>query len=549
MASADTEIVRLPDEDQSISSFLSVALRARTTKAHVWLSYAVSLLLACYILATWEHPHRAALLGLVGAYLATGAIVSMLPADLLLIGRRRDVVLLLWSFAELSIIAGMSALDGGVRSPLTVVFFVPLLVSALSAPLLAVLAVGVMEVIAYIGLALDLGGSGDPRIMVFTFALGLAALAGAWLAHIFEGQQRELIRSSRTDPLTGSLNRRGFFERLEGALDDAHRTVRGLAVVLLDVNRLKEVNDAHGHAAGDELLRWMVSTLRGVVRPMDSIGRLGGDEFAIVLPLCARDDALAVVARLHETLDEHAPASIGLSCFPEDGDEVESLLRRADDELYAAKRLARHLHELRSQELGWATMIASAVDLRIAGQNAHSNAVARTAEGIGRELALDSSELPRLRIAGMLHDVGNVLLPDRILLKRETWTTEERSEVERGRVTAAELLAEFDGVADVAEWIRHCHEHVDGSGYPDGLSGDEIPLVSRILHVADAYESLTSGQPHRAALPSPLALREIEHDIARRFDSECVTALRRYLDKAADIAAGNDVLADPQAVE
>jgi diguanylate cyclase (GGDEF)-like protein len=533
---ADIQVMPRVGDDSSIVNFVAVALRERTTKAHVWLTYLVSLVLAAYVSVTWEHPHRIELVGLIALYVLTAVVVSMLPADLLLLGRRRDVALLLWSFTELLLIAAMSALDGGVRSPLTPIFLVPLLVSALSAPLLGVLAVGVMGVIAYIGLAVDLGSSADPRIMVFTFALGLAALTGAWIARIFEDRQHELVRVSRTDPLTQSLNRRGFAERVEAALDDARRTGRSLALVLLDLDRFKDVNDTLGHARGDQLLRWTVSTLRGALRPMDCIGRLGGDEFAVLLPCCTREDAMGVLGRFDEMLHERAPASIGLSCFPHDGDDVESLLRHADDELYSAKRMGGTLRNPHSPELGWAAMIGRAVDVRMAGRNAHSNHVAQTAVGIGRELGLESHELLRLRIAGMLHDVGNVLLPDRILHSPRPLTNSERDEVERSRLTAAKLLGEVDGVADVSEWIRHCHEHVDGSGYPDGLCGDQIPLASRILHVADAYEALISGEPPHVPMQMSVALSEVERGAPRAFDSECAMALRRHLEKtAADI--------------
>jgi putative nucleotidyltransferase with HDIG domain len=159
----------------------------------------------------------------------------------------------------------------------------------------------------------------------------------------------------------------------------------------------------------------------------------------------------------------------------------------------------------------------------------HSTIVARYAAGIAERLGWSGADLAHLRIAAMLHDIGKVVLPDRILQKPDTLDAGEFEEVKRHPEEGAELINRVEGMGNIAEWVLHSHEHFDGSGYPDGLKGDAIPQASRILLVADAYDAMTSDRPYRSAQSHAHALAEVRRHAGRQFDPICVSALEQFL--------------------
>lgn len=233
-------------------------------------------------------------------------------------------------------IAGGVALDGGVSSPLTPLWFLPLVYSALSYPMKSMIAVGAMTLIAYLGVALAMGGVSQATILITASALCTVTWICAWQA-LNHAQQRDALNEiSRTDPLTGCLNRRGFSERFGAELADAGRCAGQLGLILIDLDRFKAVNDAEGHAAGDELLSGVASCLGEAARPGDAIGRLGGDEFGVLLP-DAGPDAPLILRRLIAALAERTGASAGLAVFPQDGVDEAGLHQSADTDLYASK--------------------------------------------------------------------------------------------------------------------------------------------------------------------------------------------------------------------
>ena len=173
--------------------------------------------------------------------------------------------------------------DGGTASPLVLVFFLPVVFSSMSYPLVSVAVVGVASVASYLSVALSADGTEHAFELSFAFALLCTAAMSAWQAQNHNRQHRALARASRTDPFTGCLNRRGFQERALAAIEELTREGRRGAVVVLDIDHFKPVNDTFGHAAGDELLCWFAHTLEATVRRGDAVGRLGGDEFAVLL--------------------------------------------------------------------------------------------------------------------------------------------------------------------------------------------------------------------------------------------------------------------------
>ena len=486
-----------------------------------------------YCGATWDEPHRLT----IAALFAAGALLSLVtafgPIERIVRSHWCDPFFLGWSLLQVVVIAVAVTLDGGAESPLALLFFLPLLYAALSYPVPSVVTVGALTEVAYVTSALAGGWQAQVQLGFFSVCLACAAVVCALHARDSERRRVELSRVSRTDPLTGAFNRRGFAERLEAELAHGGRQGRPLALVVLDLDDFKSVNDRDGHAAGDEVLCWVVDELQDEMRPNDVVGRLGGDEFALLLPGAVGSDARQFADRIRARLAQRAPVSAGVAACPENGTDSESLHHHADHELYEDKPapgLGRDIG--RTMELSWAAAFAGAVDTRMATEHAHSFTVADRAAGIGRVLGLPEENIENLRLAGVLHDIGKVTVPDRILRKPGPLTPDEFVLMAEHPIVGARMLRRIDGMDTVADWVLHSHEHVDGSGYPDGLAGAEIPLESRILLVADAYDAMTSDRPYRTGLGHEHAMAELSRLGGLQFDTGCVSALAEYLDGA-----------------
>jgi diguanylate cyclase (GGDEF)-like protein len=498
-------------------------------KAGVWLTVAACITGVLYALATWQQPNRGLLMALFGAGAATAAAIHLARPERLLRSRYADAFFISWSLSVIALVAVGVAADGGARSPLTFVFFLPMVYAAAFYPLRLFVPVGAADMLAFV-LVADLYGHPEPTYVAFIAAcLAFSAILCAWQAQNHDRHGERLTLMSRTDPLTGCLNRRGFEERMKAELDAATRTGRPVALVLFDLDNFKAVNDMNGHPAGDELLCWVASGLDRAVRPMDSVGRLGGDEFAVLAPGAGENGAERIATRARKLLSERVAVSTGTAAFPHDGSDHDELQRHADRALYANKHGDAAHFAAGRRELTWAATLARAVDARMATPVEHSTIVARYAAGIAQKLGWTGAQLAHLRIAAMLHDIGKVVLPDRILQKPDSLDELEFEEVKRHPEEGAHLINRVEGMGEIAEWVRHSHEHFDGSGYPDRLAGEAIPLASRILLVADAFDAITSDRPYRTAQSHAHALAELRRNAGRQFDPCCVDALERFL--------------------
>jgi diguanylate cyclase (GGDEF)-like protein len=519
------------DEDHGIVDQSAVAMRVATIAAGIWLSYVVCGASAVYVALTWQRPHRVVIAAMFGAGILSAAVISRLPRERIVRSRLRETFFLGWSVADLSLMIMATFVDGGTASPIALFLFIPVVFSALSYPLGSVLAVGGLSVAGFLAVAVAVGGAGWGYEALFTVMLLCTGALSAWQARNHARQRTALMEVSRSDPLTGCLNRRGFEDRARAALAAAARDRGEGAVLVLDLDHFKEVNDLHGHAAGDELLRWVVGTVGRSVRPGDAIGRIGGDEFAVLLVEIGAADALARTSRLLQALSERAPCSAGLASFPSEGTELEQLMRNADVRLYASRRGRAARESVPTAErLSWAVTLARAVDLRMHVEHGHSCAVAEHAVAIAARLGWPPDELATLRIAATLHDVGKMTIPEAILCKPGRLTDEEFEQIKEHSAAGAVLLEGVEGLERIVPWVRHSHESFDGSGYPDGLCGEAIPQASRIMLVADAFDAITSTRPYRDGLPVAFAREELELHAASQFDPECVTALLAYLD-------------------
>jgi diguanylate cyclase (GGDEF)-like protein len=360
---------------------------------------------------------------------------------------------------------------------------------------------------------------------------------------------RNLTDAVRRDPLTGLLNRRGFEEVFDLEIERCRRAETPLSLVVADIDRFKSVNDAHGHGAGDAALRKVGDLICRAKRRFDSAARVGGEEFAIVVPDTDEHGAYMLAERIRTSVDKDArlTLSLGVACSPLHGATSDALLQSADHALYAAKRLGRNRSVISSAEVpgilargaaagrehgyvevGALVSLAESLDVRDSGHSAHCHRVGRFSELIARELGLAPDEVERIRLAGVLHDVGRVAVPEGVMEKSGPLTEEEWGWVRAHPSTGARLLETTD-FADVQEWIRLHHERPDGAGYPEGLNGEAVPLEARILAVADAYEAMTSDRPYRVALGADEAAEELRHGAGTQFDERVVEALLRVV--------------------
>ncbi|GBD85966.1 phytochrome-like protein cph2 [bacterium BMS3Abin02] len=351
---------------------------------------------------------------------------------------------------------------------------------------------------------------------------------------------------SVTDPLTGLKNHGFFFDRLGEELERARRYERPLAVIIADIDDFKAINDMYGHAVGDRVLRSLGEAFRGRLREVDIACRIGGEEFGFALPETDETGAVQVAERLlvsveHLDLPEagFVTLSIGISVFPTHADNQEELVESADMALYQAKHEGKNCVRVAGRSLlttevtRTRPVMAPVVDaligvlrLRSPSLFDRSTKVAEVVTSISGELGLSVARTGRARVAAMLHDIGMVGVPDSILLKPGPLEPSEWEVVRRHPHSSIELIAGSVHPEVIQAVLTH-HERMDGSGYPNGVSGASIPLLGRVLHTADAFVAMISTRPQKAAMTSQEAIATMHSLAGTDFDSDAVDALER----------------------
>jgi diguanylate cyclase (GGDEF)-like protein/putative nucleotidyltransferase with HDIG domain len=375
------------------------------------------------------------------------------------------------------------------------------------------------------------------RLLVLAALFVLLRITGRRARAGTDAKLAHLEKAATTDPLTGLRNRRAFDDDLSGALAKSR-----VCLVMLDLDGLKQTNERLGHAVGDERIRAVSAALRAADATAPGY-RLGGDEFAAILAGVGADAGHRFAHRVQDAMRvQHGGDGPSVAVGVAVGDtqtQASDLMRRADIALLAAKRMTSQIR-VHSPELDIATLeprgghrqdalaaaLAAAVDAKDGGGYDHSGTVAELAAGIAELLGQEREQVDQVRLAGLLHDVGYLDVDDAIFAKNEPPSEEEWNEIASHADRGARLL-ERCGFGEVATWVRHHHERVDGEGYPDGFAGDAIPIESRILHVADAFEAMTRGHSYQPRMTAEDALAELERLAGSQFDLQCVEALRR----------------------
>jgi diguanylate cyclase (GGDEF)-like protein/putative nucleotidyltransferase with HDIG domain len=388
-----------------------------------------------------------------------------------------------------------------------------------------------------------------------------------WINHLISQLPRPPRRSANsdnTDSLTGLCSHRHLHERLLEEIKRADRYDHAVSLLMVDVDNFRQFNETHDHAGGDEALRQVAHVIMAAVRTTDLASRYGGDEFAVMLPETALAGALQVAGKIRSEVAAkelrlpggqrgkmdgiaRLTVSIGAASFPQHSVQKNGLIMAADVAMYMAKYSGRdkvcpfnrvpgaqettdpyQLYRfLQNSDWGALEALVASVDARDRITGGHSKKVTTFAVTLARAIGLSDYDVEAVRTAALLHDVGKIGIPDRVLVKDGALTAEERALMESHPSVGESLARRSLSLSSALPGILYHHERFDGKGYPTGLARDDIPLVARIIAIADAYDAMISHRHYREAPGRSAALRELELGAGRQWDPELVRAFLR----------------------
>jgi diguanylate cyclase (GGDEF)-like protein len=364
--------------------------------------------------------------------------------------------------------------------------------------------------------------------------------------------EKLLQEASRTDSLTTIFNRRHFAEMLEAELERSRAEHLQLGLLLVDVDHFKLVNDTFGHLTGDAVLVEVAARLRGALRSFDTVARWGGEEFIVLAPALESSQQLREIAdRLRRGVSQ-APVRYGERAIDvtvsiggvlaDPGSSADLIVDQADRSLYSAKRLGRDRvrlfaeltpDDLASEEpesIRLAQALSLAASVREGMPELHSEQVSELSGTLAQVLELPPDIVLRCRLGGWLHDIGKVAIPDRILAKAGPLDAAEWQVMRAHAEIGEQIIRRIGAVSSAAGAVRHHHERLDGTGYPDGLAGDAIPIEARVVAVSDAYSAITSDRVYARGRAMVEALSELRRSAGRHHDPRVVDALARALE-------------------
>ena len=372
----------------------------------------------------------------------------------------------------------------------------------------------------------------------------------------------KLTEQANKDPLTGLYNHRHFQERLASEVSRANRYAHVLSLLMIDIDFFKNFNDAYGHPAGDAALVNLAEILRAKIRDTDIPARYGGEEFAVILPETDVHDAELIAERIRKAVEvngliedrkDRAPltVSIGIATYPIHCIDNVSLIETADSALYKSKSQGRNkvsiydseLQEdvpkdnyklcvlLQAHDLPTIEALSSAVDAKLGLPLGHSKSVGKLASVTARKLGFSAADCAGIYLAALLRDLGQISIPDWILHKESTLSSEEMAMLKEHSALGHAIIQKAPRMSAMLPAILHHHERYDGTGYPSGLSGEDIPLPARILAAADAYQSMMCERPHRPAKSENEAREELIKNSGTQFDPKVVEAMLSVISK------------------
>ena len=324
------------------------------------------------------------------------------------------------------------------------------------------------------------------------------------------------------DKLTGLYNR-AYFEEELARLDTLRELP--LSIIVGDVNSLKLINDAFGHTKGDILLKEITRILKNVCRAADMIARWGGDEFALLLPRTPHDTSEKIINRIQEKCKKinkfNVPVSISLGAATKErtDEDILKLLVLAEDNMYSNKLLDR-----KSISSSIITSLTQTLSEKSIETERHADRLKKLSLKVGRALKLPQKDLDKLALLALLHDIGKISLPDKIFSKSSRLSKSEWKEVKKHPETGYNICNSSPMITHLADEVLAHHERWDGSGYPQRISGKNIPLLSRIIFIIDAYDVMVKGRPYKMAITKKAAAEELKRCAGTQFDPNLVDA-------------------------
>ena len=365
------------------------------------------------------------------------------------------------------------------------------------------------------------------------------------------------------DDLTGLFNHRYFHERTDEEIARSSRFGEVFSLLIIDLDFFKTYNDVHGHLYGDNILREVGMFIRQSIRGIDMAFRYGGDEFSIILPQTSIDSAYRVAERIRKVLESDIDTksrlltcSIGIACWPTDGVMREELIHKADKALYYAKQKGRNRtcvstetpvydgfdenipSDSKGAILNTIYALSATVDAKDHYTYGHSKKVCKYATDIAQALNLPPERVNAIHTAALLHDIGKIGVSDQILKKNGPLSEDEWEPIHAHPIMGVSILKHVDELKDCLAAVQYHHERYDGSGYPSGLKGSNIPLDARILAVADSFDAMTSSRPYRDAMTFEKAMEEIIQLSGIQFDPEVVKVFAKLMNPSLPVETG-----------
>jgi len=346
-----------------------------------------------------------------------------------------------------------------------------------------------------------------------------------------------------TDVLTGLYNHRYFYEQLGKQLEECEANIQPLSLILLDVDFFKQYNDSFGHLAGDQVLQKVGEILSKLNVGCGFAARYGGDEFVIVIPDCPEDIAIQIAHKIRISFnaysfigDEHQSEekitiSCGVATYPNHARDVKNLIKCADEALYKAKCLKKDKVKLYfsvfdnletsvdNQDFIPSTRILiSIINAKDRYTYGHSERVLENARKIANKMGMAEEEIIYLNYASFLHDIGKIEIASSLLNKSEKLTSDEWNIFMQHSKWGSRIVQGIKQLETIAPIILHHHENYDGTGYPGRLVGEDIPLLSRIIRIADSYDAMVSSRPYKKQMSPLEAIQELEKHSGNIFD-------------------------------
>lgn len=328
--------------------------------------------------------------------------------------------------------------------------------------------------------------------------------------------EAEILYLSYRDQLTGLYNRRYFEEELVRIDTPSNYP---LVIIMADMNGLKLINDSLGHAIGDKILKKLAEVLKKGCRSSDTIARIGGDEFVILLPNTTAYETEQILQRIKEIAAKEKIDSVDLSISfgyeikYHQHEETQDIFKIAEDHMYRNK-----LTESPSMRRKVINALISTLHNRSQQEKNHAHKVSELCKRMGKALNLSIAEIEELKTVGLLHDIGKIAIEEGLFNKSGALTDAEREEIKRHSEIGYRILSTVNNMSKMADYVLSHHEHWDGTGYPKGLKGDNIPLQSRILHIAEAYDDMTDIRIYHRPLSVTEAIEELQKNAGLQFD-------------------------------